>query len=647
MQSRFLQTAALLVLAGACTVPSGESKGPDSAPAVRDLGLVRMVLWPGGGRELTVRVASTADLSDAFYVTSRADIEAAVTLEPLDPGFTALLVRPAHDPAARATLVADLSDFVRSRPAGDRIAVFAWGRGDAEQVGNFSANRDRVLDRVSQFAHIEASPLASASAISDLEKLVLKVGGKAERVMRSIVVVDANANANADAEDVAARATAVPIVHGLADASTRIDELAATSHYRVAVCSASAAVTAAIRVDGVEGSLEVELPPTLPEEVDAVCDPTQIGPGKRSYPRTIEFVLDGAQREAYDSRVATRSKARFDVGIRLAPGGHAIAARAHLRGRGSLNCERKSYTVALEGPGRHLLPKARTDEFYLLSMCLDDGYVNQYTANQLLKQMGLFPLEFGFVELRIDGETHGVYLLVEKAREELVRDNSRVRSVLRRRYSPPDTWFQVKYSDVGITSVAAPLHTDTIEEHLDLEQYLRFIALMTAYQNGDYVDEIWLTHTDHMRADGTTTEWFDLMAWDNDDLFSTCHRSAEYAVDDPNGLIFCAKAPLDHALFASSTNYERYIDALEEVLVNDVTEGRFAEAARATEAALLPFFDDPAIVAAMAGLVAGDPPAVDPVVATSDIRAKLSSLVILYASRRALLLDRIESWRVR
>lgn len=126
--------------------------------------------------------------------------------------------------------------------------------------------------------------------------------------------------------------------------------------------------------------------------------------GIRPYPDVIEFSFTEQQRPIHDARKAARSKQDFDLSVRLWPDGPAVPATAHLRGKGSLGCERSSYTLDLDtGTPRYLLPDSATDEFYLLSMCLDDRYVRAHTVYRLLGNLGLFPLAFRFVELRLDG----------------------------------------------------------------------------------------------------------------------------------------------------------------------------------------------------------------------------------------------------
>src|SRR5690606_19956356 len=81
---------------------------------------------------------------------------------------------------------------------------------------------------------------------------------------------------------------------------------------------------------------------------------------------------------------------------------------------------------------RQWLPDSGTDHFMLVSMCKDDRYITQHTANQMMARLGLFAPRFRMVELVISGESQGVYLLLEKPSTLLKRDSSRPRLIVRR-----------------------------------------------------------------------------------------------------------------------------------------------------------------------------------------------------------------------
>lgn len=130
--------------------------------------------------------------------------------------------------------------------------------------------------------------------------------------------------------------------------------------------------------------------------------------GEPELPARLRFAFSREQRAIHDRRVAQLDRSPFDLALGLAPDEAPIRARAHLRGRGSLaDCARKSNTVKLDEPW-HLFPDVRDDEFHLISMCEDEGYVQLHTASQILAGFDLFPFGYRFVELEIDHGSAGV-----------------------------------------------------------------------------------------------------------------------------------------------------------------------------------------------------------------------------------------------
>jgi hypothetical protein len=363
----------------------------------------------------------------------------------------------------------------------------------------------------------------------------------------------------------------------------------------------------------------------------------------------------------YEERVGALSKEDFALSVGFAPDQPAAPATAHLRGKGSLGCARKSYTLDLAGsrPRHWLAGDSATDHFYLLSMCLDDRYVQGTTGLLLMQQLGLFPLEHRMIELAIDGATRGVYVLVEKPSQEIERDHGGVRAVLRRRFeAPPATSIEVKMARDDAAAAAAAYQAwlgelaslsgadlaAVLAERMDLAAYLRLLALSSLLRNGDTVDELWLWSTDRIGADGVVGDFYSFMGWDPEDLFTGCHYEGQYAFPDPWGLAYCAEAELDTIILSDPHLYARYVDALDAVLAV-VTEEVFAAATAKTAAALLAVLARADVAAAMVELIDAVPAAADPVVAEAEVRARLARMETSFHNRRAALVQSIAAYR--
>lgn len=657
---------AILLLAGllACQrPPSGPGGGDGGLPFSGDLALVRVARWPAAGTELTLRVGDgldRRDLSGAIQLEESGDASLSWTARPvaLAPGYTALLVRPADSDAGRSDQADVIAEIIAARPPSEQLALFRWGA-EVDQVVGFTRDRARLQGGITvALEPDDQEPAGEDAAVLAVATEVQEIGGIGPRVMRSVIVV------GAAVADPARQLTPVAVlevsgdepVGAAAAASAAIDRMAADAHYTVAVCAGEGAENAMLSVEGVDGRLEVFWPTPWPEALGGACDPEAIGATDQFVPAVFELLFTADQRSEYDQRVASLSKAEFDLTVRLAADQQPIAATAHLRGKGTLGCERKSYTVTLDGPGRHLFADTYADEVYLIAMCADDRYIQLVTSNQLLAALGLFPFRYRYVELVLDGELRGVYLLVEKTDDALVYGNSRVSAVLRRRFDPPDDYVEVEKArgepaaakdawnrfQKRLESLSGDDLLAAAEERIDLDGYLTWVALMTALRNGDYVDELLLTATDARAAGGEVREHWDFSGWDNDDLFTDCHYGGGHSMVDPNQLLYCVEGNLDEILLADPVVYARYVERLSDVLTW-LTPERMQEALDRTGAELLPFFERPEICQAMTELVDDNPGADQPAEAQRDIREHLDLTRDEYETRRTLLEGRIDS----
>lgn len=637
---------------------------PDTSAAQNiQMSLVHSIPWPGGGYEHTARVlingrtVSTDELIERLTVQWDDSVNAKSTVTPIDlsPGYTAVLVAPPRSEETRNQLVANLQSFFDTRPNDERIGVYLW-IDEIVQIGNFTNESSRLKTLLERFYHLEATddrlPIDVAGKQMSYE--TQRIGGPGFQGMRSVIILGENIEAEQATYDFA-----VPMFHvrigdedGLNRVGETIDDLMSNAHYSIASCVNPKGALGNLIIEN-SNTLELVAGPSLSDEIDMPCDPNRIGPGKYVYTDEISFSFDSEQRAVFDEMIDERSEDDFFVSLQMSRDRHPIQATAHQRGQSALYCERRSFTVAVKEPKR-LFPGSFTDEFYLISMCNDDHYIQEYTSNQIMSELNLFPLKFAYVMLTIDDENQGVYIMMEKRKEELVADNGRVQSVMRRRISDSTTVMETSYPSstddapaVAYAEFEANLQGLTgiefeaaVGANLDLERYLRWVALMTAFENGDYVDELIIMSTEQW-IDGGVTNWYEPMGWDNDDLFSQCHVGRGSAFEDPFELVYCAESQLDQLLFSDTQIYVRYVDILAWLLNDVVTPSRFQEAINTTADALLPFVVRPEVIEAMDDLKEKDPNTF-----MKDMADDLESFQADFEARRMQLLERIDAYRL-
>lgn len=257
----------------------------------------------------------------------------------------------------------------------------------------------------------------------------------------------------------------------------------------------------------------------------------------------VDFNFTDGEWETYQSRVEEGSRKDFSLSVRLEAHQDYVRATAHLRGASSFKCARRNYTLNLYGHRpRFASFDSVTDEFFLLSLCRDRGFVRQHTGLKLWSALRLFPLQMRYVELRLNDRSRGVYLLVEKL-DRIRLSSDALRVLLRRDFRRGSTRVEVKHSALGeqraqehyarvtadVTGLSGEPLIARFREHMDLDQYLMWIASNTLLQNGDSVDELWLIGRKNPRGQRGTDTYYTFFAWDADDIFHPCHADGEHA----------------------------------------------------------------------------------------------------------------------
>ena len=326
---------------------------------------------------------------------------------------------------------------------------------------------------------------------------------------------------------------------------------------------------------------------------------------KFPYPDDITLEFSAEEREvferyrsfykgSYEDMLA--SKEEFDLSLRFDEGAR-IRATARFRGVSSFrDCKRrKSLTITLANgdQGFRLMPGSLSDKIFLISLCVDDRYVKTHLVLSMAKKLGLFPHTFRYVrlKLRTRGEQKfeqlGIYLLMDSPRSSLERSHKQLSVVVRRRFDParlsndmkaiPDVSTygdldhiagRVLYERVVLASelCKGDVCLTSLDDSLDVTGYLRWLALMTWVESGDYVDELWL-----FASNESGRHRFKVHAWDPDDSFESCHHGGVDAIKD-FAFLYCAEGAIDRVLLRNEAMLHRYIDNINYVLRYGLTE---------------------------------------------------------------------------
>ncbi len=299
-----------------------------------------------------------------------------------------------------------------------------------------------------------------------------------------------------------------------------------------------------------------------------------------------------------------------------------------IRGKTSLNFQRKSFAVKLNEPifiedldqGTMKI----LSRFKLLALAMDYTYIENRLAFGLMEEAGLMPLFYKFVEFRINGATQGVYLLLEDP-EQFYKENGS-EFILRRGYHhvitdadyEPSTHYIPEEDYVArfkeIYSILPELEGvdlyDALSQRINLQQYFRKMGIDYLLMNGDYTDEVYLyskVQQDSIR--------YQLIPWDYDDIFTSLphevgrtwgtgklfgtriYDSHQDVLDEiGDKLIFSIEEDLDYVITRDPFMYAKYEEEITNLFVGldaQIFEDLFSQ----LKGELTPFYNNKEVVA--------------------------------------------------
>jgi hypothetical protein len=627
---------------------------PETARCGEHVALLRARAWPGGGIQVTAALSATGSTPATTTTTPRlrtasgAVIPAAVAHTPAIRGVTAVVIAGPIDSHAIAA-------FLEALP-NDRVAMWLADDAGMRLLGELTSDHAHLVARArNALAAASFTGAFDAAAMAAAATRIASVGGSDAEVDRSLVVLGVDAPSLAPVAATGAR-DAVRLFAAKTDNAESVGRtIAARRHglHRVGACLPAGDAAVALLWNGAECAL-----PNVAGDAhlaDVACSAEAAANDAWPWGQDVEFVFTSDEAAIWEERRATKNRDDFALAVRIDQG-LPLRATAKLRGQTSMDCERKSYNVEfVDGAAHRLMPGSVLDRFHLIAMCRDVAYHNQLFADRLGQQLGFFPLQFRVVRLVANGVEQGAYMLLEKSDDALVQDMVEPWGVLRRRFDPEDEppdvdWTRSSVDDATALTWWDALNDDArdgaldglaerLEQHMDLDGYLRWMAFNTWMGNGDYVDEA-IFHGG-VEAGGP---WLRVLGWDPDDLFSACHHGGRFALDDPHDLVYCAEAHLDHALLRSPEIYARYVDILASLL--DTVGPEMVQAAMdATHKALFDIVKDDAVAKAMVELVALRPEAATAGGFEAVVREYTTATLAKVETSRATLRERIAAWR--
>lgn len=277
------------------------------------------------------------------------------------------------------------------------------------------------------------------------------------------------------------------------------------------------------------------------------------------------------------------------------------------RGQTTLYYRRKSYSFDLESEAsfNHGKHTRKLKKFFLLGLSMDRNYANNHLAFKMMERSKLFHLFNAFCELRINGRSEGVCMILERpgdwamkkkdspllirrgydsSIDKLKTDNKADKEIINK--------YRANFREIyrSLNKYEGEELYRTISAWLETDVYMKWLAFNYFIRNGDYTDEVYFF------VDPGTGK-FNVIPWDYDDVFSAAphegYKESKKITGDK--LFFSAEDQLDKKIITDPYLYKMYLVQFEELL-NELSPDVLKQIFEKTYAELYPYYSNDEII---------------------------------------------------
>ena len=267
-----------------------------------------------------------------------------------------------------------------------------------------------------------------------------------------------------------------------------------------------------------------------------------------------------------------------------------LAEEMETRGQGSLGYRRKNFGLKLTQ--KINLGRLEAKKINLLSMSADPGYISSRLGIMTAELLNIgTPLPTEYVEVKINDKTNGLYAVVEKPKAAISANSPYVvRRGYKSRLLHDDADISKKLTPeqvAEIKAVADSIYTDvdtkkdatlfnSLKQKMDIDAYMRWMAMNSLYTNGDYPDEVFFYVDGDMYKQGKI--YFRVVPWDFDDLFKPMHKVKTNATEaakpeNKDSILYSYEDRLDRAFSPSNVYmYSQFKFTMRDLLVNRLNQ---------------------------------------------------------------------------
>jgi spore coat protein H len=345
--------------------------------------------------------------------------------------------------------------------------------------------------------------------------------------------------------------------------------------------------------------------PTLAYSQPFPAENLNLSDSGKTIENSISLYLTELQLDALSA--TTGEKIDITTGTVVINGDTIKPEEISTRGQTTLMFKRKSLGFKLKSQAviHHGYKTDSLKKFSLLNLAMDQYYCRNRIAFEMMEEIGIFDLFYSFCDLKINGKSEGVFMIIEPPEDWAIR-KEKSPLVLRRGYnhqiektksgkkSDRDDikkylkQYRQIYKDLNKFE-SEELYT-ALSEYIDLDSYMKWLAFNFIVRNGDYSDEVFFYIDPEIKK-------YRIIPWDYDDIFASAPHEGSLQRNKALGdkLIFSSEDDLDKKIASDPYLYKIYLTMFKEVLeklspelLKRVFENTYAE--------LYPFFSNKEII---------------------------------------------------
>ena len=305
--------------------------------------------------------------------------------------------------------------------------------------------------------------------------------------------------------------------------------------------------------------------------------------------------------EITGNKITIRKPEAFFNGKRIA------VTDLNTRGKTTLHYRRKSFSISLSEKATF----SRGDQtiemkkFKVNCLSMDQYYFRNRLAFELMEILNIFKLFYAYTELKINGNSEGIHLIVERPQDFALKQKDSP-LVIRRGYyhnieniktgkkidKPEAKNYKSYYNLIykSLNRYKGKKLYDTLSQWIDLEMYMKWLAFNLFVRNGDYTDEVYF----YISPD---EDRFKIIPWDYDDIFASSPHEGivQKRKNIGSKLIFSSEDKLDLKIANDPYLYNAYLQQLEKV-IKALTPSVLKKSVENVYAELCPFYIKPEIM---------------------------------------------------